>query len=157
MNASLKLAVLVVGLVGVTACNITNVHFRSGERIGFTTDVDTESGEVTITRGAALAFDCTETTELWSGPCRDFELRIEDDDVAELVPAVRLGLDAAAVDSTESEGQTLSANVEPTSGVLIAKAEGDTVATVRSRSSEATFTVVVLDRPGPEPQDDEGP
>jgi hypothetical protein len=150
MKNPLNLMVAVLGLLALTACNITTVHFQSGERIGFTTEVDTESGEVTLTRGAALAFDCTERTELWSGPCRDFELRIEDDDVAELVPAVRLGLDAAAVDTTEGNGQTLTANVEPTSGVLIAKAEGDTVATVRSRTSEATFAVVVLERQGPE-------
>lgn len=144
------LGAMLAAAASATGCNQTTITFSVTSIPGVVTDVDVDTQTVTLSRGAALVFDCTEVTELWRGPCRGFSLAVEDDDVAELIQAhPSPGLAPTATVAEDGE-EGLRAAVAPTRAVLVGKEVGQTEATVGSTSSEASFLVEVID-PQPRP------
>lgn len=75
------------------------------------------------------------------------EVRVRDDDVAEVLRAVALVQEDQRTQTADDSGdQQLNAAVDPTHAVLIAKRRGSTQVAVAAEDSDADFTLTVVDR-----------
>lgn len=150
---SLSFAVVVAALV--SGCAETTVTFLTQAPPGRTATVDTETETLSISRGLAVAFDCVEWSEGYSGPCRDMLVSLDDTAIADHIPA---HLDALAGQNVYSQqdgfddASTVGGPSDRQGGVVLALAEGETTLTVTTAGAPVALTVVVQAPPAaPDP------
>ena len=150
---NLSLALLLGFVVHVLGgCAETTVTFLTQAPPGRTATVDVETETLTLTRGLAVAFECVEWTEGYSGPCRDMDVALGDAALVEHVPA---HLDALAGQTAFSRSagfgdeQTVGGHRDRQGGVLLALAEGETTVAIATAGADVVTTVTVLQPPAP--------
>jgi hypothetical protein len=129
-------------------CDTTTVNFITEVMPGRTANLDVENRELTLSRGAAIAFECTEYAEAWSGPCRAFALTVDDEDIVDARPAFLAqpaGTTAQPIASDGADGQQVQGTQPRTGGVLAAKRAGDTAVTIESQTGRVDLTVRVVE------------
>lgn len=158
-SPKLSLLALITSLSVASGCAETTVTFLTQAPPGRTTAVDTTTETLEISRGLAVAFECVEWTDAYSGPCRDMTVVIDDTALAEQVPA---HLDALAGQNTFSrqdgfdDSSTVGGPSDRQGGAVLALAEGETTLTVTTAGAPLTMTVVVVAPPVP-PADEPAP
>jgi hypothetical protein len=140
-----RASLLVIALLA--GCDQTSVSFLTEVMPGRTAELDVDARTLTLSRGAAIAFECTEYTELWQGPCRDFGMKVDDDDKVEALDAIiaPAGQANETPASSSEDGQGVSGAVERTGGVLVGLEKGESDVSVRSESGRVDLTVTVID------------
>lgn len=152
MNNALLFVSLALVVHALAGCAETTVTFLTQAPPGRSAVVDVETETLTVTRGLAVAFECVEWTEAYSGPCRDMSVALGDDGVAEHAPAHLDALSGQTVSSRSrgfDDDQTLGGPADRQGGVLLARAEGTTTLTVSTAGADLVTTVVVEQPPAP--------
>ncbi|MBI1948912.1 MAG: hypothetical protein HYS27_24710 [Deltaproteobacteria bacterium] len=136
-------------LCALAACSQTNVTFLTTALVGATADVDVDARTLELSRGAAIAFECSEADFFadYFGPCRDFS--VESDGDAVDVRRVHLEqLEDTRPPETHTAtggGVSLTAENERTGRVLVGRAAGAATLTISSLTGSAELEVQVLE------------
>ncbi len=146
------LAALCTALCTALACSETTVTVLTQAPPGREAFVDSETRTLTLTRGVAVALECTAWTEQYAGPCRDLSVAPDDDALATVLPAHLDALPGQAVrsrvgtvDETNVVGPSDRAGV-----VLVAADAGTTALTVSTPDGPSiTLELVVAEPPAP--------
>lgn len=142
MNA-LKLMSTLAVLTLLIACGNTTVTFLTQAPPGRIATVDVQSETLLISRGLAVAFDCVEWDDSYSGPCRDMAVTLGDDAIGENIPA---HLDAFAGQNVYSQSDdelTVGGPTDRQGGVVLALAEGETTLTITTAGGSVEMGLVV--------------
>jgi hypothetical protein len=144
---SAVLPLIVIASAGASGCAQTTVSFITEVMPGRTAELDAEARELTISRGAAIAFECTEFTDDWNGACRDFTVDSDDTDTADVLGAFLAqpaGVAQQQVASSDGSDAVQGA-IQRTGGVVVANKKGNAHVTVTSQSGAVELTVKVID------------
>ena len=135
--------VLVLILIGVVGCNQTTVMVLTEAPLGRTANLNVETGTLTVTRGLAVALECSAfVAEIGDVPCRNLSIAVGDSSLAEVLPVHLDTLERSIGDP--SAGTVLVAPTERSGAVLAAKSVGTTTLDVTSDASPVQLTLVVL-------------
>lgn len=148
-------------LVALVGCAETTVTFLTQVPPGRTATVDVEDETLTLSRGLAVAFDCTEWVETYSGPCRNMDVSFDDDTRAGFVRAHLDALQGQTAFSRQTgfdDGQTVGGPTDRQGGLVLGFAAGTTGMTVTTDGAPVHMTVIVEDPPAPpDPEEDGDP
>ncbi|MCC7071386.1 MAG: hypothetical protein IT383_08690 [Deltaproteobacteria bacterium] len=145
-------AALLALLLPALACSETTVTVLTQAPPGRQAFVDSETRTLTISRGVAVALECTAWTEQYAGPCR--ELGIELDDEA-LVTVLPVHLDALPGQTVRSHAGTVDETTvvgpqDRAGVVLVGAAAGAATLTVSTPDGPpVTLDLVVAEPPAP--------
>ena len=140
---SVCLFVVVVG----AGCGETQVTILTTPPPGRVVLLDYENDALEISRGVAIALECFEWGEASSGPCRDLEVTVDDDERASVLPAHLDSLTGGYSSNIDMEGGSIAGPAERAGAVVAALSAGETRLRVQSATSASEFALVVLDVP----------
>lgn len=148
--ASSLLAALAAG------CSQTTVTVLTQAPPGRAAFVDAEARTLTLSRGVAVALECTTWSEAWSGPCRELAPALDDESLATLLPVHLDALPGQTVrNSVGSTDETTVVGPSDRAGfVLVAAAAGEGVLTVASQDGPPITLALVVQEPPAPPADE---
>jgi hypothetical protein len=80
----MKRFVLLFALVG---CNDITLEALTVAPPGKTAALDADNNVLDVSRGVAMAFECTASGNAYSGPCQDAEITVDDPAIASVYPS----------------------------------------------------------------------
>ena len=149
---ALPLALLVLGALGCSQTTLTVLTQAPPGRSAF---VDSETRTLTVTRGVAIALECTAWSDAWSGPCRELGFELDDEARATLLPAHLDALPGQTVRSSAGTvDETTVVGPEDRAGfVLIAAGPGSGALTVTTPDGPPVSLELVVEEPPAPPAD----
>jgi hypothetical protein len=112
---------------------------------------DGETRTLTLTRGVAVALECTARSDAWSGPCRDLSATLDDEDLATVLPVHLDALPGQTVPLAGGDDTTVVTPHDRAGFVLLATDAGSGELTVTTPDGPpVTLAVVVEDPPDPD-------
>lgn len=151
-NLGLSLAfTFAVAALGA-GCSETTVTVLTQAPPGRAAFVDSETRTLTLSRGVAVALECTAWTEDYAGPCRDLSAALDDESLANILPVHLDALPGQTVRSSRgsTDETTVIGPSERAGFVLVAAAVGRGVLSVTTPDGpEVTLEVVVEEPPAP--------
>lgn len=139
-------------LLGALGCSETTVTVLTQAPPGRQAFVDSETRALWLTRGVAVALECTAWTEQYAGPCRDLTITLDDEALATILPA---HLDALAGQVVRSHAGTVDETTvigpqDRAGVVVVGAAPGTAVMTVSTPDGPpVTLDLVVEEPPAP--------
>lgn len=146
---------LAAGLA-LSACSQTNITVLTQAPPGRVAAVDVDNARLTLSRGLAVALECTEWSEDYSGPCRDMSVTLDDEDLADVLPAHLDALQGDVVRSTSGDLDARSSVSGPSDrqGVIVAgRTAGRGSLVVETAGAPVELELVILDPPETEGED----
>lgn len=131
-------------------CSETTVTVLTQAPPGRAAFVDSEARSLTVTRGVAVALECTAWTEQYGGPCRELTVELDDDALATVLPVHLDALPGQTVRSSvgTTDETTVVGPADRAGFVLVAAAAGSTTMTVTTPDGPPVrLDLVVADPP----------
>lgn len=155
-STSRLLATLAFAVAAATACSETTVTVLTQAPPGRSAFVDPEALTLTLTRGVAVALECTTWTEAYTGPCRELAVVLDDEALATILP---VHLDALPGQTVRQSSGTLDeatvVGPEDRAGfVLVAAAAGEGQLEVTSAEGVPVTLGLVVEEPPAPPADE---
>ena len=141
------LSVCLFFVVVGAGCGETRVTILTTPPPGRVVLLDYENEAVEMSRGVAIALECFEWGEASSGPCRELEVTVDDDERASVLPAHLDSLTGGYSSNIDLEGGSIAGPAERAGAVVAALSAGETRLRVQSATSASEFALVVLDVP----------
>ncbi|OGQ23981.1 MAG: hypothetical protein A2138_11880 [Deltaproteobacteria bacterium RBG_16_71_12] len=149
-------AIAAPALVLALGCSETTVTVLTQAPPGRAAFVDSEARTLTVTRGVAVALECTAWTEDYAGPCRDLSAVLDDESLATILPVHLDALPGQTVRSSAGfEDETTVIGPADRAGfVLVAAAAGNGALTVTTPDGPAVSLDLVVEDPPALPADE---
>lgn len=151
---SRALCFVVVVVAAVSGCNNTRITVLTQALAGRTATLDVETSVLRVTRGLAVALECTEYDETYSGPCRDLDVSLDGDDVADVFDVHLDSFGQNVYDTSASGEESLFAPATRSGVLLAARAAGEATVTLKPKGTPMSLSLVVEDAPGDEEEED---
>jgi hypothetical protein len=143
--------VILFASLPLVGCAETTVTILTQAPPGRVASVDIEEQTLVISRGLAVALDCVEWTDSYAGPCRQMEVILGDDSLADVLPVHLDALAGQGVRTTSgslSSSSTLRGPADRQGAVLAALEAGESALEVRTAGAPVVMTLVVVEQPG---------
>lgn len=147
-----RLVGLVAPALFAIGCSETTVTVLTQAPPGRAAFVDSEARSLTVTRGVAVALECTAWTEQYAGPCRELTVELDDDALATVMPVHLDALPGQTVRSSigTTDETTVVGPADRAGFVLVAAVAGSTAMTVSTPDGPpVSLDLVVADPPAP--------
>lgn len=153
LRSLLPLALLAALGAGCSQTTVTVLTQGPPGRAAF---VDAEARTLTLSRGVAVAVECTSWSEAYSGPCRELAPALDDESLATLLPAHLDALPGQVVrNSVGTSAETTVVGPSDRAGfVLVAAAAGEGELTVLSQDGPPLTLALVVEEPPALPADE---
>ena len=148
---------LLLVLVVASGCAQTTITVLTQVPPGRVAILDVDKKTLTVTKGLAVALECTGYDESYgSRPCGQLVVAPGDATLADILPVHLDALAGNTVSSTNTSGDlststTLNGPSNRSGVVLAAKGEGTTQLDITSDSPPVSLTLVVVPAPGADP------
>ncbi|MBI1947311.1 MAG: hypothetical protein HYS27_16575 [Deltaproteobacteria bacterium] len=156
-NSPLRLAALAALVAPLAlACSETTVTVLTQAPPGRAAFVDSETRTLTVTRGVAVALECTAWTEEYSGPCRDLSAALDNEALATILPVHLDALPGQTVRSSvgTTDETTVVGPADRAGFVLVASQAGSTGMTVSTPDGPPVSLELVVEDPPALPADE---
>jgi len=137
-------------------CSQTTVTVLTQGPPGRAAYVDAEARTLTLSRGVAVALECTSWSEAYSGPCRELAPTLDDESLATLLPVHvdALPRQLAGNGGHRHEERAVRGTADRAGFVLVAAAAGEGELTVLSQDGPPLTLALVVEEPPAPPTDE---